>query len=223
MEILIYKNIIIFMKDIFLQGEGDNYFERNKSKDLASHDFILDTLELKDEKVILEIGCSNGWRLNALYKKDNNRSYFGFDPSSKAIEDGIKNNPNLHLWVGTCDKIDMADKSCDIILVPFVFMYIQRDLLLKSVCEIDRILKDNGRLVISDFYPNKPKPNKYKHIEGENYIFKQEYFKIFLSTQNYYLDKLISCIYHFNSSNNTNIYDDLCFYVELKKDLQYIF
>ena len=63
-------------KGKFSAIEGDNYFERNKNKLVCSDDDpiiqAIAQLELIP-KNILEIGCSNGWRLNLLnkiYKSD---------------------------------------------------------------------------------------------------------------------------------------------------------
>ena len=100
-------------------------------------------------------------------------------------------------------------------------MYIDRNLLLKSCYEIDRILKNNGKLIITDFYSNRPRKNKYKYIDN-TFIYKQNFYKIFTSTNNYFLEKLEYFLH--NTSNKINdIYDETCFYVELKKDLDNMF
>lgn len=209
-------------KDIFLNYEGNKFFSRNLDKLDNKDDIILG--KMKDLKLsnmnILEIGCSNGWRLNELNNLYPNNIYFGLDPSKDAIDYGIQTYNKIYFQVGTCDNMNYEDNQFDIILVPFVFMYIDRNLLLKSISEIDRILKNNGKLIITDFYSNRQRKNKYKHVENA-FIYKQNYFDIFLSSKNYFLEKLET--FSHNTSVDTNIYDDTCFYVELRKDLSNLF
>lgn len=217
-------------KNIFLENEGDSFFKRNKTAfnniQYINDDIILknikNNISLNDLKVnILELGCSNGWRLNELYNLFPNNSYYGIDPSKDAIGNGKLNNSIINFEVSTCDNMNFfEDKKFDIILIPFVFMYIDRELLLKSISEIDRVLKNNGLLIITDFYSNRQRKNNYKYINN-SYIYKQNFYEIFLSTKNYFLNKLES--FSHNTSNNNDNYDDTCFYVELKKDLLNLF
>lgn len=209
-------------KDIFIKEEGDNYFDRNIKNLNNKNDIILKNIDIQNtnNKNILEIGCSNGWRLNELYNLNNLNNYYGFDPSQNAISYGKENFKNINLFIGTADNINLQDNFCDIILVPFVFMYVDRSLLMKTFYQIDRILKNDGIIIITDFYSNRQRKNLYKH-QNNIYIYKQNYFDIFLATKNYFLNKLIS--FSHNTTNNTNTYDDTCYYVELKKDLLNLF
>ena len=209
-------------KDIFLNYEGNKFFSRNLDKLDNKDDVILKKLmNVGLSKMnILEIGCSNGWRLNELNNLFPDNNYFGLDPSKDAIDYGIQNYNKISFNVGTCDNMKYEDNQFDIILIPFVFMYIDRNLLLKSVSEIDRILKNNGRLIITDFYCNRQRKNKYKHVENA-FIYKQNYFELFVSSKNYFLENLET--FSHNTSADTNIYDDTCFYVELRKDLSNLF
>ena len=209
-------------KDIFCKNEGNQYFKRNINNLKDNNDIILKNLDIStfQNKTILEIGCSNGWRLNELYKINNNNTYYGIEPSKEAINFGKDNFTNINFINGTCDKIDMEDNSCDIIMIPFVLMYIDRNLLFRCISEIDRVLKNNGILIITDFYSNRQRKNIYKH-SSDTYIYKQNYFEIFISSHNYFLTKL-ECFTH-NTTNMLDNYDDTCFYVELVKDNNNLF
>lgn len=207
-------------KEKFYNFEGNNYFKRNENNLSIDNDIILKNFDINtyNNLNILEIGCSNGWRLNEFNKINNTNNYYGLDPSLDAIENGKENFKNINFIHGTMDKIDLPDLTCDIIFIPFVFMYIDRHLLLTCISEIDRILKNNGTLIITDFYSNVPRKNMYKHTDN-TYIYKQNYFEVFTSSNNYFLLKL----YCFN--HNTKLddyYNNTCFYVELKKDLNFI-
>ena len=217
-------------KQHFLNFEGDNFFKRNidninninKNDDIIINNLNkIANLKNSTNLNILEIGCSNGWRLNELTKILPNNLYFGIDPSVEAIKFGKHNFNNIKFNKTTCDDMSFYEnEKFDVILVPFVFMYIDRNLLIKSIFEIDRVLKNNGTLIITDFYSNRQRKNIYKHIES-TFIYKQNYFEIFLSTKNYFLKQLDSFTH--NTSNNSDNYDDICFYVELKKDLFNLF
>src|ERR1700674_2563405 len=87
---------------IFMSGLGDIWFERNRIN-LGVHDYVsafIETLKLNPQS-ILELGCSNGWRLKKLREKYNCR-ILGIDPSEKAIKDA--NDPEA-FWVGCAEEI----------------------------------------------------------------------------------------------------------------------
>lgn len=205
----------------FSKLDGDQYFERNIS---AKHDNdeILRNFNINNFKNInlLEIGCCDGWRLNKFNKLNNTNKYFGIDISNKSIEYGKSVFDNLNLEVGDICNLSYSDQQFDVVLVPFVLMYINRINLLKAISELDRVLKNNGLLIITDFYPNIPKKISFKH-NNDLYTYKQKFYEMFISTNNYYIQKL-NTFTHITSLNTSNKYDDLCFYVELKKDLSMI-
>ncbi len=215
-------------KESFLDFEGNEFFKRNK-KALCSEEHIKDDILLKkisEKKLenlnILEIGCCQGWRLRLLQKMFPTCKYYGLDPSQQGIDEG-NNYPNntISFSVGTCDDINIYENDkFDIVMVPFVFMYIDRGLLLKSVSEIDRVLKNNGKLIITDFYSNRQRKNPYKYIEN-TFIYKQNWFEIFQSSKNYFLESIE--VYSHNTINGNDGYDNTCFYVEMKKDLINLF
>lgn len=156
--------------------EGDNYFDRNIahmssfqgdifSRTLESHD-------LKGKKV-LEIGCSNGFRLARL-----NAECYGTDISEKAINEGKKSFPQLHLSVSPSDRIYFNDNTFDVVIVSFVLHWVLRDKIFKTLSEIDRVLKPGGKLLIQDFFPIAPMVKPYHHQEGL-FTYKTFYAKIF--------------------------------------------
>jgi ubiquinone/menaquinone biosynthesis C-methylase UbiE len=115
--------------------------------------------------------------------------FYGIDPSQKAIDFGSGKFKNISLINGTADNLDMFENdSVDLIIVGFVFYVIDRNLLLKVISEIDRVLSKNGLLIIVDFFSEIPKKNTYHHIKNfEAFSYKQNYHEIFLSTKMYSL------------------------------------
>lgn len=92
----------------------------------------------------------------------------------------------MHISQGTADVLDFEDNFFDIVFISFVFHWVGRSKLLKAVSEIDRVLKDGGTLVISDFFPDIPHRRTYHHnTELGVYTYKQDYSKIFTASNLY--------------------------------------
>lgn len=169
-------------KKIFIKSEGDQWFYRNRE----SYDSlncqndkiinILKTLELSPKKV-LEIGCSNGSRLNLIQATFNAKCQ-GIDPSCKAIEDGEMKFPEIALNVGTADCLSFADNSFDTVILGFCLYLCDRKDLFKIAYEVDRCLMGEGTLIIKDFSPPFPYKNKYLHYENV-FSYKMDYSKMF--------------------------------------------
>jgi len=68
---------------------------------------------------IVELGCSNGWRLNNFYKKFNGVNCFGVDASIKAIENGKKRYPHITFFHGLLSQIPLEEEF-DLVIVSFV-------------------------------------------------------------------------------------------------------
>lgn len=183
-------------RKIFLEFEGNNWYNRNKSillKFDPNYDFPIKLIELYQIKPnnVLEIGCCFGYRLNYINKIFRAKC-FGIEPSLKAVEEGEKRYPNIKIIQGTFSEIPL-DEKFDLIITNFVFHWIDRGLLAKCVNEIERLLLPGGYLIIGDFFPKYPKKNKYHHLPKEDiWTFKQNYSKLFLSLENYILIALFT-------------------------------
>jgi ubiquinone/menaquinone biosynthesis C-methylase UbiE len=170
-------------KEIFKNSEADEWFLRNNrsNSDTKVKDChiikSLKELEIVPKK-ILEIGCSNGIRLNNLNNIFGSEC-FGIDPSDMAIENGKKQFPNISLKVGLADLLPFESNSFDLIIFGFCLYVCDRSDLFKIALEADRCLSDKGYLVILDFYPPFPYKNKYSHVNGV-FSYKMNYAKMFL-------------------------------------------
>lgn len=157
---------------IFLDTEGDQYFQRN-SRELdrqhaqaledPSKDPVLRTLLALRPASILEIGVANGWRLDAARRLWNPRC-IGIDPSRAAIEDGRRKYPGIDLEVGTADKL--PDVRVGAVVYGCCLYLCDSADLFRIASEADRVLEDRGYLVVFDFYPLAPHRNPYRHHEG---------------------------------------------------------
>lgn len=189
---LLSKQLRSFMennqKDIFLQDEGNQWYIRNKNAVVnKSSDPVIDLLiqrQIKPERV-LEIGCSNGWRLNIIKELFHSDCY-GVDPSMQAINDGLEKNPDIKLAQGTADELPFNNKLFDLIIFGFCLYLCDRKDLFKIVYEADKLLNEKGNLIIYDFEPPFPYKNQYQYKEGI-FSYKMNYSNLFLSNPSYFL------------------------------------
>ncbi len=175
-------------KKVFLESEGDRWFERNKAFLEKTQDHPPEFLKilvpyLKKEYKILEIGCSAGHTLNSIQVAVHCDCY-GVDPSNKAIESGKKKYPQLNISIGTSDALNFSDEYFDVVIFGFCLYLVDRKLLAKSIAEVDRVLKNQGYLAIIDFDTKIPKKRVYKHSPGL-YSYKMDYSRIFLAFPHY--------------------------------------
>jgi ubiquinone/menaquinone biosynthesis C-methylase UbiE len=208
-------------KEIFSKLEGNKYYERNKIKLTGPrNDPVIQAiaqLELYPKK-ILEIGCSNSWRLNLL-KKNYNSDCWGIDPSAEAIEQGKKDFKELNLVKGTADALPYENQMFDMIIFGFCLYLCDRSDLFKIAYEADRVLLDLGHIVIYDFYPPFQYKNKYSHCKGI-YSYKMNYSNLFLWNPAYTL-KYQKMFFH--PPLKTGTFDDLVSVMVLEKNVESAF
>ena len=178
--------------DIFITDEGNQWFKRNRDAIVDQDRFdwpskIVESLKGKAEiGRILELGCANGWRL-ARIKDMFQRSVelYGSDASAEAIADGTSRYSDLRLKQGLLSEISF-DLMFDLVIVNFVFHWVDRKSLTKSIAEIDRVICDQGLLIVGDFLPDFPQKRPYHHLPGQNvFTYKQDYANIFKSLGTY--------------------------------------
>jgi ubiquinone/menaquinone biosynthesis C-methylase UbiE len=177
---------------VFLESEGDSWFERNKTV-VNNREIFYETEIItrvlrhykNDIKSILEIGCGNGVKLINLCNFFNAMG-FGVDPSAAAIKNGNELNKNLHLSVSTSSKLAYNDDSFDLVYFGFCLYLVDRSDMLKTVAEADRVLKSGGFLAILDFDPKQRHKRAYHHMPGL-FSFKTSYADFFTAGGHYYL------------------------------------
>lgn len=169
---------------IFKQSEGDNWFKRNKkalTKKRLKKDLVLKVIKLFNikPKKVLELGCATGYRLSYLKNKYSCQCV-GVDCSSLAIKYGQSRYKGIRLFCGGIDKLNFRNAVFDLIIVNFVFHWIDRELIASVIAECDRVLRNEGLIIIADFFPLYPKKVKYHHLKDHNvYTYKEDYSKMF--------------------------------------------
>lgn len=177
---------------IFELSEADNWFLRNKEaiiskeikEDLISG--LIDRISNKDEFAsVIELGSSNGYRLQFLKRiLPNCKKFVGVEASKMAVEDGISRY-GLEMYHSTLDVFNSMEKF-DIVIVNFVYHWIDRENIFKAIANTDKLLNDGGYLIVGDFLPDFPQKRKYHHLPEESvYTYKIDYSAVFESLNTY--------------------------------------
>ena len=191
------KESIMSQNQIFSSGEGDAWFKRNSLQLLtieqASYSgdvqYLCDTLQPFRNSInrTLEIGCSNGIKLEAICHQLNSVG-MGIEPSSAAVDSGNarKKIADITLKVGTGDKLPCDSASFDLVYFAFCLYLFDRETLMQSMAEANRVLRPGGFLVITDFDPGSQYRRLYSHHEGI-FSYKQDYATFYTQSGLYYL------------------------------------
>lgn len=170
----------------FILDEGDQWFKRNKLVDME-HDPVLHSIKFLNPEIrgnILEIGCSDGKRLDQL-KKVYQVAVHGVEPSKTAVTEA--NKKGLQVLQGTADNLPYANKKFDMLIFGFCLYLCDREELFLIASEADRVLNESGRLIVYDFDPGICCYNEYHHV-ADIKSYKMDYSQLFLWNPAYTLE-----------------------------------
>ena len=181
---------------LFSDFEGDRWFERNRTA-LNAFDPVAD-LPLKliglyglTPQRVLEIGAANGFRLAAIHERTGAETV-AVEPSAQAVLNGRASFPFITFIRGTASAVPLRD-SFDLVIVNFVFHWIDRQSLLRAVAEADRLVSDGGYLLVGDFQPANQLQVRYHHLTTkEVFTYKQNYAAMFLASGLYHQVSLLT-------------------------------
>lgn len=181
----------------FSADDADQWFERNRDKMLANvaNDPVLKAIEdigLSPDSYVLEVGCSNGWRIAAIADKYK-CACDGVDPSMIALEDGIKrycDGPDITLNHGESHDLEFLDTQWDTIIYGFCLYLCDRKHLMTIVQQGDKMLVDGGHLIIYDFHSEDAHSRVYKHNPALR-SYKMDHSKLWLANPAYSLVRRI--------------------------------
>ena len=173
-------------REIFLQSEGDAYFNRNQQF-IANHNFsdadplLREILEIHDNMgriglKVLEVGCGDGTRL-AWLKNNINADCYGIDPSALAVAAACAKD--IQVQQGTADVLPFEDQTFDIVIFGFCLYLCDREDLFRIASAADRVLRKPGWLMILDFFSPIPHEKNYHHLLGVQ-SYKMDYRNLFV-------------------------------------------
>ncbi len=184
--------------DVFMQGEGAAWLRRNAEKINPKDDPVLEAMDSYPifPKHVLEVGCANGWRL-----KEINQKY-------KCSVDGIDPG-TTYFKKGTADNLAHWPRNCfDLVIYGFCLYLCDPEDYLMIAREGDRVLQDDGLIIVYDFCTEYPYKVPYKHKPGL-YSHHYDFAMLWLAHPAY-------------SMLGRTVQDDTCVTI-LKKNMKYAF
>lgn len=100
-----------------------------------------------NDKIVLDAGCGDGWYTARMSKESSN--VYGKDLSERAIKFAQTINPLPQFTQGSLAGMEYKDKSFDVIFSFQVIEHIPPEQLPEVVDELYRILKDDGKLLVT--------------------------------------------------------------------------
>lgn len=178
-------------KRVFVEREADQYFRRNHRamEAMRQGERSDPALELLDRhpmpcEQVLEVGCSNGWRIDRLADRFPESRGFGIEPSFEALQQGQQQGKGFVPVQGTADRLPFADRSFDLLIFGFCLYLCDREDLFRIAAEADRVLRAGGRLLLLDFHAEAPVRRRYHHAPGL-FSYKTNYADMFLWNPQY--------------------------------------
>jgi SAM-dependent methyltransferase len=176
-------------KDIFLASEGDAWFARNCDR-LGERDIVSGVIETAGivPKRVLEIGCSNGWRLSRLRRKYGCK-VVGVEPSIEACTAAAANG--LDVLNRTASHLP-GGSGFDLVIYGFCLYLTDPADWFGIVSEGDRVLNNGGYLLVHDFDMTGAAPfaRKYEHRTGI-LSYHVDFAKFWLAHPHYHLLEVI--------------------------------
>jgi ubiquinone/menaquinone biosynthesis C-methylase UbiE len=172
-----------------LTSLADDYFQRNVRKldanQPASESTKFIAGHIGASSKLLEIGAANGRTLEQI-RRMSGCNASGIDPSPLAIADGRSRYPDLRLNVASADALPFDDGQFDAVLIGFCLYLVDRADLFRIVMEADRVLANQGLLIITDFDPGLSCRTPFVHSEGR-WSYKTDYAALWLANPQYVL------------------------------------
>lgn len=156
----------MMQKDIFRESEGDAWFIRNREKLGQGRDLVSDLILANGivPKRVVEIGCSNGWRLAALRERYG-CEVFGVDPSMKAAVDAAA--LRVPVACSTASTPAVQTRPFDMVIYGFCLYLTDPQDWFQIVAAGDAMLEPGGHLIIHDFDSSGAfYARQYEHRDG---------------------------------------------------------
>lgn len=161
-----------------LVRDGDGYHTRNHAGIGTIDDPIFDQLlilhAIQPIGSILEIGCTNGFRLNKA-RHSFGSEVTGLDASPAAIAEGKRLFPGVELTQGIAprDLGRLRDRYFDVVVLGHFLYLLPRSEIFELAAIVDRFVKPDGHLIVMDFISEQPMSAPYTH-ESDLAVYKHD-------------------------------------------------
>lgn len=122
---------------------------------------------INNNEKVLDIGCGEGRNIISIIDITDN--VVGVDIDQKAVDDtknNLKDYPKVKILLGDATKLPFKDKEFDTIIFSMTLVNLD-DNKDKALSEMKRIVKDNGKIILSVYSDKalKERRNMYKQVE----------------------------------------------------------
>tara|TARA_Y100000816_G_scaffold193036_1_gene140816 strand:- start:70 stop:729 length:660 start_codon:yes stop_codon:yes gene_type:complete len=169
----------IYVKDVY--EEIAQHFDNTRAYKWS---WIIEFLDsLKENSLVYDLGCGNGRNMNYC-----NLKFIGIDNCENFIK--ICNQKKLDVINSNITNIPLKNNSADAIICIAVFHHLStQELRTKTLLEIKRLIKNNGKILLSVWSINQPQKIKRNFNNyGNNIVLWNKYGKIY--ERYYYIFKL---------------------------------
>mgnify|MGYP001485008153 FL=1 len=169
----------IYVKDVY--EEIAHHFDNTR---VYKWSWIIEFLDnLKENSLVYDLGCGNGRNMNY-----SNLKFIGIDNCDNFIK--ICNQKKLDVINSNITNIPLKNNSADAIICIAVFHHLStQELRIKTLLEIKRLIKNNGKILLSVWSINQPQKIKRNFNNyGNNIVLWNKYGKIY--ERYYYIFKL---------------------------------
>ena len=136
--------------DLFSKFYDDFIKLHSKDKNEELRKFFVEQTKLKNNQIVLDLCCGTGSNFIHFKNKAPKGFFVGIDFSYGMLIQAKKKFNNANLVLGDVAFLPFKDNTFDIITYTFAFYELKGEKVHKTLLEIKRVLKDNGKLLIME-------------------------------------------------------------------------
>jgi arsenite methyltransferase len=154
---MFYSGIVLFIEAFLLMGSS--YYGKFRARDA-----LVESLHLRGDETVLDVGCGHGLLLIAVAKKLPRGRSIGIDLWSQVDQGSNSREATLHnaalegvadrveVQTGDMRKLPLADASIDAVVANLAIHNVSsREGRREAIAEIARVLKPGGQVALMDF------------------------------------------------------------------------
>ncbi|OGH84643.1 MAG: hypothetical protein A2261_02020 [Candidatus Magasanikbacteria bacterium RIFOXYA2_FULL_44_8] len=164
--------IKIFPSDSGYDLAAARYDEKESYLNSFEKNHVFDLLGDLSGKKVLDVGAGTG-RLT-LELSQRGALVTALDVSGKMLQVLTRNNPRIEIKIGDAEDLPFADNTFDIVVAAFLIVHLKD--LTRFFDEAYRVLKDGGKLLVTNINQKEPPEIKTKEgvIKIESYYHRPE-------------------------------------------------
>jgi len=131
---------------------------------------------------ILDVGCSTGTCAGSILDL-NTCTLVGIDLHKRYVARAKRSFPDGHFLAMDASKLGFKENTFDVVMINSVLHHLPDDVIINSLSEIERSLRDDGSLLIAEpiFSKNRVVSNLLLTIDRGEYIRQRSEYRDFLS------------------------------------------